>query len=108
MVVWSSLFPLEHKVSCAEGTSRSASIVSRATPISHIALFMQQRAAQDILYTYHRRLTMALKLKLLRIISFTLQEFDLDHTHFFVLIMEDIEMLALRHEQRLLATAQSN
>jgi hypothetical protein len=51
---------------------------------------------------------MTLKLKLLRIISFTLQEFDLDHTHFFVLIMEDIEMLALRHEQRLLATAQSN
>ena len=101
-------FPPVSKVSCAKGTSRTASIVSRATPISHTALFMQQRAAQDILYPYHRRLTMTLKLKLLRIISFTMQEFDLDRTHLFVLIMEDIEMEALRHEQRLLTAVQSN
>ena len=51
---------------------------------------------------------MTLKLKLLRIISFILQEFDLDHTHLFILITEDIEMEALRHEQRLLLAAQSN
>lgn len=51
---------------------------------------------------------MTLKLKLLRIISFTMQEFDLDRTHLFVLIMEDIEMEALRHEQRLLTAVQSN
>ena len=51
---------------------------------------------------------MTLKLKLLRIIRFILQEFDLDHTHLFILITEDIEMEALRHEQRLLLAAQSN
>jgi len=50
---------------------------------------------------------MALKLKLLRITGFILEEFDLDHTHFFVLIMEEIEIAALQHEQRLLTAAQS-
>ena len=46
--------------------------------------------------------SMTLKLKILRIISFAMQEFDLDQGHLFVLILEAIEIEALKHERRLI------
>ena len=50
---------------------------------------------------------MTLKLKLLRILAFAMEEFGKENTHLFVLIMEEIEIEALRHERRLLTSAQS-
>jgi len=49
---------------------------------------------------------MSLKLKLLKILAFAMEQFDKDHTHLFVLITEEIEIEALRHEQQLLTTLQ--
>lgn len=50
---------------------------------------------------------MTLKLKLLRILAFALEEFDKGDTHLAILVMEEIEDEALRLEQRLLTTAQT-
>ena len=47
---------------------------------------------------------MTLKFKLLRILAFIMTEFNKDHTHLFVLVMEELEDEALRTEQRLLIT----
>jgi len=47
---------------------------------------------------------MTLKLKILRIISFIMQEFDLDQSHLFVLVLEAIEIEHLKHERRLQQT----
>jgi len=51
---------------------------------------------------------MTLKLKLLRIIAFIMEEFDLDHTHLFVLIMEEVEGEELRIDQLDLTTLTPN
>ena len=45
---------------------------------------------------------MTLKLKILRIIRFILEEFDFDNSHFFILIDEEIEDEHLRQERRFL------
>ena len=45
---------------------------------------------------------MTLKLKILRIIRFAMQEFDLDQNHLFILVIESIEGEHLRMERRFL------
>ena len=43
---------------------------------------------------------MSLKLKLLRITRFALQEFSLDNNKIFTIILDQIEQEHLKHEQR--------
>lgn len=50
---------------------------------------------------------MSLKLKLLKILAFAMEQFDKDHTHLFVLIIEEIIDEAQRCEQQQLATLQT-
>ena len=47
---------------------------------------------------------MSLKLKLLKILAFAMEQFDKDHTHLFVLITEEIYDELQRHEQQLLTS----
>jgi hypothetical protein len=68
--------------------------------------FMQHRAAQDILYTQPKELTMTLKLKLLRITRFALQEFSQDNSKIFTIILDLIEQEHLKHERQFTITAQ--
>jgi len=49
---------------------------------------------------------MTLKLKLLKILAYSMEQFDKDHTHLFVLITEEIYDELHRHEQQLLTTLQ--
>ena len=50
---------------------------------------------------------MSLKLKLLKILAYSMEQFDKDHTHLFVLITEEIYDELQRHEQHLLSALQS-
>jgi len=49
---------------------------------------------------------MTLKLKLLRITRFALQEFGLDNNKIFTIILDLIEQEHLKHEQQFTVTAQ--